>query len=338
MSNQEIRYLIKNELEYLKSLSPQSVHIHKYIYKKYKNIIDNYSKAESFTKFQEKMFCYMFQVKSRPVCIECGNSVKFDSYLTGYQKYCSNKCVGKNNGPKVKSFKTVFKKFITTHNNFYKYDESTYVNAHTKMRIIFPIHGEFYQTPYVHYNGAGCNKCGNKRMGDKQTLSYRTQLKSFRKIHGFFYNYDKTTYINDSTKMKIICPIHGEFWQSPELHKTGSGCSLCVCSTTGEKLIFEFLHINKLKFIYQKRFKDCRYDYPLPFDFYLPNHNICIEYDGIQHYKHIKHFHPSLNDFKIQQSKDIIKNNYCYVNKIKIIRIPYTEKNNINNILKNVIK
>ena len=48
------------------------------------------------------------------------------------------------------------------------------------------------------------------------------------KVHGDKYNYSKVEYINSQTKVCIICPIHGEFWQTPNAHLNGSGCKKCA--------------------------------------------------------------------------------------------------------------
>lgn len=72
----------------------------------------------------------------------------------------------------------------------------------------------------------------------------------------------------------------------------------------------------------QKRFDDCRDIFPLPFDFYLSGHCIAIECDGIQHFEPIEHF-GGVEQFKIRQKHDEIKNTYCLLNNIQLIRIPY---------------
>ena len=70
----------------------------------------------------------------------------------------------------------------------------------------------------------------------------------------------------------------------------------------------------------------------LPFDFYLPKYNICIEYDGQQHYK-IDCFNNTLLDLMNLRYRDDIKTNYCQQNNIKLIRIPYWDFDNIESIL-----
>ena len=89
----------------------------------------------------------------------------------------------------------------------------------------------------------------------------------------------------------------------------------------------------------QYRFNDCRKHIPLPFDFFLPKQNLCIEYDGEGHYIPInrnynneKSAEDILNDIK---DRDNIKTTYCCINHIDLLRIPYWEFNNIENILKN---
>lgn len=82
-----------------------------------------------------------------------------------------------------------------------------------------------------------------------------------------------------------------------------------------------------MNYIREYSFDDCRHINLLFFDFYLPNYNCCIEYDGEQHYKKTKFSH---DDFGKRKIRDEIKNKYCDKNKIKLIRIPYWEYNKIN--------
>lgn len=137
------------------------------------------------------------------------------------------------------------------------------------------------------------------------------------------------------SKIKIICPKHGIFEQSAYIHISGSGCPKCK-SSKGEIEIQKYLYDNNIKYEYQKIFKDCKLKTYLPFDFYLFEHNICIEYDGEQHFKPIEYFggYNAFNDLKI---KDQLKTEYCEINKIKLIRISYIDIKNIKKILKEKI-
>jgi len=85
------------------------------------------------------------------------------------------------------------------------------------------------------------------------------------------------------------------------------------------------------------KFDNCKNKNPLPFDFYLPEHNICIEFDGEQHFKSISYFGGE-KGFKNTQKNDLIKTSYCKENNIKLIRINYLEFKKIEEILnKNLV-
>ena len=107
-------------------------------------------------------------------------------------------------------------------------------------------------------------------------------------------------------------------------------------ASKGERKISEILDRMNIFYIPQHRFNECRYKNPLPFDFYLPQHNICIEYDGALHYESITHFGGDEN-LEYTQKRDKIKSEYCEKHKIKLIRIPYWEFDNIEYILKKKI-
>ena len=124
--------------------------------------------------------------------------------------------------------------------------------------------------------------------------------------------------------MIVTCPYHGDFKVTPNNHiNRKSGCPKCK-ESIGEKSIRLYLENNKIEYINEKRFKDCKYKLPLPFDFYLPKYNICIEFDGIHHFKSLKFFGGDKR-LKEQNIKDRIKNDYCLNNNIKLIRISYKD-------------
>ena len=109
------------------------------------------------------------------------------------------------------------------HGDKYDYSKVEYVNRKTKVCIICPKHGEFWQTPSAHLRGQGCPKCKSK----KQTCTTDEFIAKAKKIHGDKYDYSKVEYVNRKTKVCIICPKHGEFWQTPNHHLSGCGCPKC---------------------------------------------------------------------------------------------------------------
>ena len=155
-----------------------------------------------------------------------------------------------------------------------------------------------------------------------------------KKIHGDKYDYSLVNYINNKTKVEIICSEHGIFKQRPTDHLNGCGCPICR-ESKGEKKIRNFLNEKKIKFLPQYKFNNCKHILQLSFDFYLPEYNICIEYNGIQHYKPIEKF-GGKNQFLIQNKCDNIKKEFCLKNNIKLIIIKYD--NNILDELTNKLK
>jgi len=206
------------------------------------------------------------------------------------------------------------------HGDKYDYSLVEYKTAKIKVKIICPIHGIFEQTPTIHThktNKSGCLICG----GTKKLTTEEFIIKA-KEIHGDKYDYSLVNYIRNNKKVKIICKKHGIFTQSPTNHMNG-GCPICSASK-GELKVFKYLKDKEIYFKNQYYFKNCRNTLPLPFDFYLPDHNCCIEYDGIQHFKPIEYFggEKSLENTKFN---DKIKNEYCNKNNIKLLRIKYTD-------------
>ncbi len=106
-------------------------------------------------------------------------------------------------------------------------------------------------------------------------------------------------------------------------------CNKCVNLLSNiARNVKNFLEENNIKYIREYRFNDCKYKKPLPFDFYLPDYNICIEIDGEQHYyeksfRYFKNGEFSEEDFNKIKIRDNIKTNYCLNNNIKLIRLKY---------------
>ena len=141
------------------------------------------------------------------------------------------------------------------HNNKYDYSKVEYVNVKTKVCIICPEHGEFWQTPDSHINGkSGCPKCGGT-----ERLTIENFAKKACEVHSNKYDYSKVEYVNNQTKVCIVCPEHGEFWQTPMKHLVGRGCPKCGKESRREKrrksiedFIKEANEIHRNKYDYSK--------------------------------------------------------------------------------------
>lgn len=207
---------------------------------------------------------------------------------------------------------------IEIHGDKYDYSRTKYVRSSKKVNIICKEHGEFHQTPNKHLKGQGCDRCGGS--SQKTTKEF---IRRAKEVHGNRYDYSKVTYYRSHCKVVILCKKHGEFQQTPASHLYGKGCPSC-CSSVGEASVEKWLIGRKIKFRRQKKFDQCRDKRRLPFDFYLPKCNTCIEYNGIQHYRPTAFFGNKLRQTDCAKH-DQIKKGFCKKMGIKLLIIKYSE-------------
>jgi very-short-patch-repair endonuclease len=318
------------------------------------------------------------------VCLKHGN------FLQGPKSHISGngcpKCFFSQHKSTTEKFIRQAKKF---YGNKYDYSKSVYQGIHRKVIIICPIHGKFLQSPNCHINrGNECPKC----FFDKRRHTNNIFINKSRKIHGNKYNYSKVEYLNDYTKVKIICPVHGEFWQKPNGHLNGKGCRECggrkklntqsfickskaihgdkydysrvdykdyktkviiVCpehgkfairpqdhyyekigcpkcntrESKGEMLISKILKNHNVDYIQYKKFDGCKNIRQLSYDFYLPKENLLIEFNGQQHYKYINFWNQDKSSLKRQIKNDKIKKDYAIKKGYNFLVLKYNNKN-----------
>ena len=182
--------------------------------------------------------------------------------------------------PKKLTKEDFIKRAIKIHNNYYDYSKVDYINSQTKVCIICPTHGEFWQTPTNHiYSKNGCNKCGGT-----YKLNTEEFIKKSQQIHGGKYDYSKVEYKGNKVKVCIICSEHGEFWQTPNGHLNGDGCPKCKSSHM-EREMRLFLEQNNVSYEEQKTFEWLKFKRQQYLDFYLPEYNVGIECQGEQHFQ-----------------------------------------------------
>ena len=142
-------------------------------------------------------------------------------------------------------------KFKEVHGEKYDYTNINYVNNKVKVPIICPGHGIFWQSPHQHIAGHGCPVCGIKKRTKNITFSREKFIQKAQVIHGGKYDYSEVIYSNNKIKIKIICPIHGVFWQLPYTHLQGGGCLKCANNIlTLEEIILKFREIHGEKYEY----------------------------------------------------------------------------------------
>lgn len=142
------------------------------------------------------------------------------------------------------------------HGNKYDYSKVNYVNNRTKVCIVCPKHGEFWQIPFCHTSrGNGCAVCGGKHKNTSDEF-----VDKAKNVHSDKYDYSKVEYVNTETKVCIVCSMHGEFWQTPQNHLSGRGCPKCANENRNKGKVIKFedfverankIHGDKYKYIEQ---------------------------------------------------------------------------------------
>lgn len=248
------------------------------------------------------------------VCITCLKHGEFlirpDHFLCGVG--CS-KCSG-NSKRTIESFINDAKK---VHEDKYDYSESELVNVNSPMKIICKVHGAFMQRPNDHLRGCGCPHCKGDSFVERIRLPFDEVMRRSNQIHDKKYTYDKSSYVNTMTKMRIVCPIHGEFWQVPSSHMVGVGCPKCNYSKL-EKLVHKLLSNNGIDFIAQCGKTTFKWLGMMSLDFFIPQHNIAIECQGRQHYELVTFF-GGREGFETVKERDKRKKQLCEEHGVKLL-------------------
>lgn len=264
---------------------------------------------------------------STKVCIICPEHGEFlitpNHHLQG--KAC-RKCYG-NYTPDRYEF---IWRAIQKHGYKYDYKKVDYKNNRIGVCVICPEHGEFLISPHSHLSGDGCYYCSKTRK-----LTTEEFIEKAKSIHGDKYDYSKVNYVNNKTKICIICKKHGEFWQTPNNHvDRKAACPICKCNSSTLESEIKIALLNKnIKFIHQYRNKNILGR--LSIDFYLPDYNIGIECQGIQHFKPVYYFGGN-DGFKNTVKRDIEKHKIC--NNNGILLLYFTNKDNIEKKYKKDVK
>lgn len=189
------------------------------------------------------------------------------------------------------------------HGMKYSYENVMYENTKTSVIITCKKHGNFLQQPKEHLQGYGCMKCGHERTISAHQRDQSWFLQRAKEVHGEYYDYSKAKYIGTLIPLIIICPDHGEFIQKPNYHlNSKTGCPHCIQSAN-ERKIYNFLKEKKIKFQYEYAVKIPNRKRKLRFDFFLPDQNVFIEYDGEQHFRPVTFNGISMDEAKIIFSK-----------------------------------
>ena len=217
--------------------------------------------------------------------------------------------------PKKKTKEEFIQDAREKHGDKYDYSKVDYVNANTKVCIMCPKHGKFEQRPGDHTQGKGCPKCRNEATGERCRSSKEDFIKKSLEIHKGKYDYSNVNYVNSKTKVSIICPKHGEFWQAPTAHLSGSGCYKCGVENRSEKRT-----LTKEEFIKKANEKhNGKYDYSKVE--YMNNHTkVCIICSKHGEFWQIPHSHSHTQGQGCPKCSNENKGEYCRLSKEDFIK------------------
>lgn len=151
---------------------------------------------------------------------------------------------------------------IDKHGNVYDYSKVVYINSRSKVCIICPEHGEFWQTPAMHMSGRGCKLCGHNKLAKCFKKSNGDFINQSTSVHGDKYDYSNVEYKNAHKLVIITCKDHGDFKQTPHDHLKGQSCPKCgIIRQTEAKCDNYKSFIEKAKLIHNSFYKYPSEDY-----------------------------------------------------------------------------
>lgn len=211
---------------------------------------------------------------------------------------------------------------VIAHGERYDYSSSLYVGGHKPISITCKKHGEFKQRPINHWRGMGCRKCQYEGIAASHIAkagAFLTFEERSRKIHGERYSYERVLWLGTHKKVEIFCRrCQRYFNQSPTVHMCGAGCSHCNRSTRAAYLLG---YLREFGAVLQT-------EVPIPgtgkrFDFYWPDCETYVEYDGYQHFAAVRTlgWKESFEDTKRRDAEKIA---WVVGNGLSLVRVPYT--------------
>lgn len=291
---------------------------------------DQKSAIDSFKTVHGNRYDYsrvQYSSSTTKVTIGCSVHGWFEQLPSNHQK--GQGCYKCGVIQRSKSKKMTLEEFIsksrTKHEDKYDYSlvDLQSNNLSDKVKIICPNHGIFLQDAQIHMLKSGCKQCANKYNGDNYKFTQEQFIEKATAKHGDTYDYSKTVYTYARKKVIVTCRTHGDFEQEAFAHTAGQGCPQCK-NSQGEKLIALWLEEKSIPYKTEKTFEDCLSSKGrrMKFDFYLPNHNAIVEFDGPHHYREVEFFGGN-NRLKSVQEHDEIKNQYAKKKGIPLLRIPF---------------
>lgn len=263
----------------------------------------------------------VYRGSNQKCVVTCRKHGDFEALASNLlSKHGCPKCC-KNHKLTLESF---IEKATEKHNGKYTYEKVNFKNSNDKVTITCPIHGDFVQNVSHHLRGRGCQACArNKRLTTEEFVD------AARKVHGDKYDYSNAEYVTHDTNVRINCPVHGEFMQTPSCHLRGQGCPFCGESHL-ENEVDLVLRKYGVEYVREKCFNEVSQKRPLPFDFFIPSINTVIECQGAQHFSPVEFFGNNIDE---RIDTDTIKKNKAEEQGIRVLY--YTNVDNALTLIEN---
>ena len=300
--------------------------------------------VEEFEERKSKKFQHIQTIEyicmTKPYKFRCpihGEQTAKDCYIFLNSKYGCSECYRENNNIEEKIPKRV--KYTNEElkeklNKKYEYTFPEYnVGSRGLIEVFCKKHNYKFKSNFSNLQRHDCRFCAIEEHNLKLTKSKEEFLEQCKNKFGNLYEYNLSEYKNGLSYITVVCKsctdarkiIAKSFLNSKGI------CPICD-SSEGEFRIRKILTEKNISFKQHcYDFKDCKYKNTLEFDFYLPDYNIVIEYQGEQHY--IDNGWKSGKEFEEQQIRDKIKREYCKSNNIRELEISYTSLEEIEKII-----
>lgn len=306
------------------------------------------SKGYNYTKMRDEFFVKAKDLMPNSakqitvICDYCG-----EEYTTQYaiitngrkslDKDACPHCAGKkaseiSKNKRAKKYIGMVQKVCEENGYILLTTEDEYTDVKMDVHFVCPKHGEQTMMLDNFLRGHKCSHCSYEGVGNilKHDIQYVKEC--IEDINGNKLLNPEDYKDAHAHNLNILCSCGNIFTTSfsSYMRYGVNTCFSCSCKESdGEKIIRKFLESHNINFEQEKRFEDCRDVRPLPFDFYLPEYNLIIEFDGQHHFEE----NHNRGNYEITKRHDEIKNRYCKDKNINLLRIPYWEGNNIENII-----
>lgn len=315
-------------------------------YKRYMSFGYTYTNIGDEFEVSVKHLSPTSKVRITAQCDYCGSiyTPEYGWYMNGRKKIPKDACVHCKSKKQheldyMERAKIQYQKLLDSCNKLgYKLvtRQEDYRNNEMNIEYICPSHG-LMRSPYGSLlKGKGCWLCGIEKLHNS-TRNTSQFVKEYVERFNNNILINSEEYVNTTTdNLQIRCNC-GRIYKTSFARYHNSEVKKCPhCTHTisiGESLIEQYFVKNSINYIRQYKFSDCRDQKVLPFDFYLPDYGLCVEYDGEQHFYNVFGY----DSFVMTQRHDKIKNEYCLEKGIELLRIPYYERSHIHEILQNKI-